>query len=635
VLINLLKKPQNFPISNNYKRVITFLADTHVGALHAVFPEGFHTYEGTQADTVQNINPVQKELLEDFKNFAEQSKKYGSDTMFVIGDLIAGMNPAECGRAMMFADMDQQIQAWVFLINQYYSHIKNIYILKGTGFHEAKYVDLLEKAVDKLTIKGFKAIYLGSITNAEICSKPKQIIANIAHEGANASVYPETPMARSINDMLRGVALDKVPKAKLIIRGHKHVWEHIDKFGVHFIQVPCFPNGVQVLTPNGYKNIENIQVNESVIGKETIAKVEKVFENDYDGELYNIKPLYLESIPMTPEHPVLTAKIINTNTKGKRERKPFIQDFKEAKDLTLKDYVVVPKIKTEEEIKLKFPTLKRAKYIQNSILNDDWATIIGWYIAEGDANKNVRFSMDKNETDNIQEIVNTLKRLGFNPTVIDEESTTRIIVCSNNLAEFLIEQCGKGSHNKHLPLQFMKMNKEPLRIIMDCMMKGDGYKDVDQKYLTTVSKRLVKETQIAMLKLDKPMGYHTFIVKDSEIKGRVIKGGIAYRLSSGSGNEPRYYQDENNWYFKIYNIEKQQYNGKVYNLMTTESLYTIPFIVHNCWQAFVPYEKSRQNYYSWQPDIGGVLVLIDEECRIRVWEYLYKLPHLEDAVKQT
>ncbi len=229
-----------FPITNNYQRVITLLADTHVGAIHSVFPEGFKIYKGRRAEALININPVQKQLLEYFKNFSEASKKYNSDTLVVVGDLIAGMNPAECGRVMMFAEMDEQVKAWVYLIDTYFKHIKNVYILKGTGFHEAKYVDELEKCADKLRHIGYNAQYLGGISNLKICEHPKSVIMNIAHEGSDATVYPETPMARGIKDMLIGTALEKVPRAKIIVRAHKHIWAHIDRLGTHWIQVPCW-----------------------------------------------------------------------------------------------------------------------------------------------------------------------------------------------------------------------------------------------------------------------------------------------------------------------------------------------------------------------------------------------------------
>lgn len=42
-----------------------------------------------------------------------------------------------------------------------------------------------------------------------------------------------------------------------------------------------------------------------------------------------------------------------------------------------------------------------------------------------------------------------------------------------------------------------------------------------------------------------------------------------------------------------------------------------------CWQFFVPYDKAMKYYPKWQPDIGGVILLADEELRLRSWHFIY------------
>jgi len=43
-----------------------------------------------------------------------------------------------------------------------------------------------------------------------------------------------------------------------------------------------------------------------------------------------------------------------------------------------------------------------------------------------------------------------------------------------------------------------------------------------------------------------------------------------------------------------------------------------------CWQTFVPWQGALSNIGRMQPDIGGVIVFIDEDARIRVWHFLYE-----------
>lgn len=240
-------------------RCVTLLGDTHVGAQHAVHPQGFVRMISklSELSSTEKSDPValsagQKELLNSFKHFAQKSKEYGSDTLILGGDLIAGMNPKECGRLMMYSEMDDQTNAFVLLITQHFQHIKNIHVIKGTKYHEAKFTEQLEKIALKLREAGFNATYMGPIKHLRFMKEPRVVVANIAHETTNATVYPETPMKRDIDTMLiqSHPKIDKVPYSKLIVRFHRHIWEHIDARGVHRIQVPCW----QAYVPWDVKN---------------------------------------------------------------------------------------------------------------------------------------------------------------------------------------------------------------------------------------------------------------------------------------------------------------------------------------------------------------------------------------------
>lgn len=47
-----------------------------------------------------------------------------------------------------------------------------------------------------------------------------------------------------------------------------------------------------------------------------------------------------------------------------------------------------------------------------------------------------------------------------------------------------------------------------------------------------------------------------------------------------------------------------------------------------CWQGFVPWDKALGNYARYQPDIGGIIVTLDEQARIRVLHFLYPVVHI-------
>jgi hypothetical protein len=50
---------------------------------------------------------------------------------------------------------------------------------------------------------------------------------------------------------------------------------------------------------------------------------------------------------------------------------------------------------------------------------------------------------------------------------------------------------------------------------------------------------------------------------------------------------------------------------------------SIRYMILPCWQFYVPYDKAVQWYAKWQPDIGGAILLADEELRLRPWHFTY------------
>ncbi|OGM09502.1 hypothetical protein A2Z67_00175 [Candidatus Woesebacteria bacterium RBG_13_36_22] len=58
------------------------------------------------------------------------------------------------------------------------------------------------------------------------------------------------------------------------------------------------------------------------------------------------------------------------------------------------------------------------------------------------------------------------------------------------------------------------------------------------------------------------------------------------------------------------------------------------FLQLPCWMAYEPITLYTKNYTRFQPDIGGAIILIDEEERILVWHFMYPLPHIADETRE-
>jgi hypothetical protein len=48
---------------------------------------------------------------------------------------------------------------------------------------------------------------------------------------------------------------------------------------------------------------------------------------------------------------------------------------------------------------------------------------------------------------------------------------------------------------------------------------------------------------------------------------------------------------------------------------------TIRYMILPCWQFYVPYDKAVKWYAKWQPDIGGAILLADNQIRLRPWHF--------------
>ncbi len=97
----------------------------------------------------------------------------------------------------------------------------------------------------------------------------------------------------------------------------------------------CFPKGERVLTAKGFKNIEDIKVDDFVVThKNRLKRVYEVLKREYSGKLYkfNISGFEKDTLKCTEEHPILVIKNLNDLSEP---------EWIEAKDLDLGDLVKV------------------------------------------------------------------------------------------------------------------------------------------------------------------------------------------------------------------------------------------------------------------------------------------------------
>lgn len=198
--------------------------------------------------------------------------------------------------------------------------------------------------------------------------------------------------------------------------------------------------------------------------------------------------------------------------------------------------------------------------------------LMGYYVAEGYARKEIDFCLNKRETALIKDITQ-LMQLIFNlkpHAVRTRGNAVNIVYQSRPLATFFVRHCGKGAHNKHVPAFLFEAPKEYFVEFLRGVFAGDGYQDKQGRgEITSVSKQLIVELNW----LCRLHGIKTYMHVFTAKEGRIINGGkplkavVAYRLGWGKTANPFSNASKNLARLpRVQSVKKVAYSGYVYDL---------------------------------------------------------------------
>ena len=372
------------------------------------------------------------------------------------------------------------------------------------------------------------------------------------------------------------------------------------------------------IIPGSYKQIIDFNVGDKVIQSDGhFGNVTNIILNTYSGDMIVIKPRMLLPIQITPEHPVLTAKIIkNHKTDRVLDYIPEL-NWVSAKDIKHGDYLVMPKYKNEiliTEINLSNYIERRIqnifkKKLENVSIDSDLLYVFGLYLAEGSIrdkeNSGITFSFNEKETDLIEKVQRViLDKFGYHLSINHhyEDHAIQISCTSFPLAVYFESQFGRGALNKKIPQWILDLPKEQLMWFLKGFIAGDGCvlfsKDTKTNILSmcTSSKVLGMQLQLAMTKFDilLPILRNKRENEKFKFKEKIVHVRDRYVLSTrrtnifnlngiASNSKVIYHEDENNFYVPVAKTEKISYSGDVCNLTTENNTYLISnAVVHNC-----------------------------------------------------
>jgi len=303
-----------------------------------------------------------------------------------------------------------------------------------------------------------------------------------------------------------------------------HIWdanasrEFLDSRGLTLTREdligPCFVNGTKVLTENGYKNIEDVAVNENVYThKGNFYPVLENMNRPYTGQLYKIRPKYSPyDIVCTPEHPFYVRKFIVKNRfkiDGVEKRNVVFSDTPEfipAKDLVKGHYFLGMKIEEKEIIpeflikgnltKLDNPTFW---WMMGLFVGDGW--LVNEKVNNYEINR-IHFVIANHQ---IEEYLPKL--LQVIPEILHkrDDSGRKTYYATNHDVANILKLFGKYAKHKLIPNFVHEAPKYLIREFINGYLAADGCKRTlcvnQSSRLTTISYNLAFSIQKLYFKL--------------------------------------------------------------------------------------------------------------------------------------
>ena len=363
--------------------------------------------------------------------------------------------------------------------------------------------------------------------------------------------------------------------------------------------------GTPVLTKNGYKCIEEVTEDDSVINdKGNWSKVNKTLGTKFVKPMYSIRlSKFTEPFICSEDHPFLLKN--NTYKRADELNLTDIVALRRPKHnllvpekLDLINYVSSYDYEVKDEYLISKKSVGKKKIIRYLPINEDMCKFFGLYIAEGSiCSSGIRFSFHNDETDLHKFIINTYQK--YINTYKDyktpefkksnKDNSGYIILSAPMLGKMFKEMFGVNAHTKKFPLYFLSMCKANKQSLLNGLIAGDGDISTERHYIRykTVSQHLAYLVRDLWLTLDNV----TSVNKEDNSKG--FGNGYIYSIkyyenqrpiSSKGHLMPKYDFTDEFVYLNLLSISKIKPYGIGYDLEVPDGeSYNIAQVTsHNC-----------------------------------------------------
>jgi DNA (cytosine-5)-methyltransferase 1 len=378
-----------------------------------------------------------------------------------------------------------------------------------------------------------------------------------------------------------------------------------DEADIIFAGHPCFVAGTKILTADGYKNIEDVVLEDKLLthtGK--FQNINNLQRKIYNGDMFHLNIKYhCENTVCTEEHPFYTREKTRkwnslTNKYDISYNEPL---WKSAKELTMNDHfgMVINTNNITPEFSFDKPINQYRKDNVSITLNKpEYWFMMGYFVGDGwiqDTEKadgrlchTIRFAINNKDerdiVDNISQVLPITDKLQKNA------GKCKKFGCSDFIWYSILKQFGKYAHGKRIPEWVQDAPIEFIEQFVEGYKRADGcIKKSGATSFTTVSYDLAFGLQRLYLKLGYIFGVEkTIRPKTCVIQGRTVNQRDTYCVRGYTRkmlrNQSSFIENGYAWY-PPFKIEKQEAeNTSVYNFeVENDNSYIVAnTIVHNC-----------------------------------------------------
>ncbi|MFX0186081.1 MAG: DNA polymerase domain-containing protein, partial [Candidatus Hodarchaeota archaeon] len=320
--------------------------------------------------------------------------------------------------------------------------------------------------------------------------------------------------------------------------------------GIHFnvtvLDFACLDEDTEILTYEGWKNIETMSKKDFVltlnVEKNSLEyeKVQKKYEYDYNGEMYHLDTQLIEQF-ITPNHRVIYFKRERGGEARDKMKWKKTVSISEVKDMDGYWYA----IPYTGDLKGK----KREKFELDGISldMDSFLALYGIFLSDGGIHSTGRaiqiFQSKEPELSQMRKIIEIFcHKNGYTFTENEYRSgqgNIYTVFSINNkvLAQLfsrLLKNKPQDQKSRFIVREFLMLNREQLKILWNSLMLGDGgkgkYKGKEcYRNYGSVSKQLADDVQELSIKL----GIGAKLLKEKrnpKAFGKLYKNHISYRV---------------------------------------------------------------------------------------------------------